>query len=114
MSRERQDEFAARSHQLAHWARELRFCDDLVAPIAGVDLTRDEGIRAGSTPEVLAGLRPVFRTAERGGTITEGDAGSLNDGASAVPGDAAHCLCASARRMRYATKNQIWRLPGKS
>ncbi|KUN75092.1 thiolase family protein [Streptomyces griseoruber] len=84
ISRERQDEFAARSHQLAHRAWESGFYDDLVVPVAGVDLTRDEGIRAGSTPEVLAGLRPVFRTAEQGGTITAGNASPLNDGASAV------------------------------
>ncbi|KUN58010.1 beta-ketoadipyl CoA thiolase [Streptomyces canus] len=82
--RERQDEFAARSHQLAHAAWESGFYDDLVTPVEGADLARDEGIRAGSTPEVLAGLRPVFRTAEQGGTITAGNASPLNDGASAV------------------------------
>ncbi|GAA3998622.1 thiolase family protein [Streptomyces sp. NBC_01352] len=84
ISRERQDEFAARSHQLAHAAWESGFYDDLVVPVEGVGLTRDEGIRAGSTPEVLAGLKPVFRTAEQGGTITAGNASPLNDGASAV------------------------------
>ncbi|MFF4117623.1 thiolase family protein [Streptomyces sp. NPDC001714] len=84
ISRERQDEFAARSHQLAHAAWESGFYDDLVAPVEGVDLTRDEGIRPGSTPEVLAGLKPVFRTPEQGGTITAGNASPLNDGASAV------------------------------
>jgi acetyl-CoA acetyltransferase family protein len=84
ISRERQDEFAARSHRLAHAAWESGFYDDLVAPVEGVGLARDEGIRAGSTPEVLAGLKPVFRTAEQGGTITAGNASPLNDGASAV------------------------------
>mgnify|MGYP001028904047 CR=1 FL=1 len=84
ISRERQDEFAARSHQLAHAAWESGFYDDLVVPVDGVDLTRDEGIRPGSTPEVLAGLKPVFRTPEQGGTITAGNASPLNDGASAV------------------------------
>ncbi|WP_217182542.1 thiolase family protein [Streptomyces sp. AC495_CC817] len=84
ISRERQDEFAARSHRLAHAAWESGFYDDLVAPVDGVDLTRDEGIRPGSTPEVLAGLKPVFRTPEQGGTITAGNASPLNDGASAV------------------------------
>lgn len=84
ISRERQDEFAARSHQLAHAAWESGFYDDLVAPVEGVDLTRDEGIRPGSTPEVLAGLKPVFRSREQGGTITAGNASPLNDGASAV------------------------------
>lgn len=84
ISRERQDEFAARSHRLAHTAWESGFYDDLVVPVEGVDLTRDESIRAGSTPEVLAGLKPVFRTPEQGGTITAGNASPLNDGASAV------------------------------
>jgi acetyl-CoA acetyltransferase family protein len=84
ISRERQDEFAARSHRLAHAAWESGFYDDLVAPVEGVDLTRDEGIRAGSTPQALAGLEPVFRTPEQGGTITAGNASPLNDGASAV------------------------------
>ncbi|GGW50742.1 thiolase family protein [Streptomyces galilaeus] len=84
ISRERQDEFAARSHRLAHEAWESGFYDDLVVPVEGVGLTRDEGIRAGSTPAVLAGLKPVFRTAEQGGTITAGNASPLNDGASAV------------------------------
>jgi acetyl-CoA acetyltransferase family protein len=84
ISRERQDEFAARSHQLAHAAWESGFYDDLVVPVEGADLTRDEGIRAGSTPEALAGLKPVFRTPEQGGTITAGNASPLNDGASAV------------------------------
>jgi acetyl-CoA acetyltransferase family protein len=84
IARERQDEFAARSHQLAHAAWESGFYDDLVAPVDGIGLTRDEGIRPGSTPEVLAGLKPVFRTPEQGGTITAGNASPLNDGASAV------------------------------
>ncbi|WEH13706.1 thiolase family protein [Streptomyces sp. VNUA24] len=84
ISRERQDEFAARSHRLAHQAWESGFYDDLVVPVEGTDLTRDEGIRPGSTPEVLAGLKPSFRTPEQGGTITAGNASPLNDGASAV------------------------------
>ncbi|MDW8804892.1 thiolase family protein [Streptomyces scabiei] len=84
ISRERQDAFAARSHRLAHEAWESGFYDDLVVPVEGADLTRDEGIRPGSTPEVLAGLKPSFRTPEQGGTITAGNASPLNDGASAV------------------------------
>ena len=84
ISRQRQDEFAAHSHQLAHAAWESGFYDDLVAPVEGVDLTRDEGIRPGTTPEALAGLKLVFRTPEQGGTITAGNASPLNDGASAV------------------------------
>ena len=81
ISRERQDEFAARSHVLADRAWADGFYDDLVVPVPGVDLPRDEGIRPGSTPETLAGLRPVFRP---DGTITAGNASPLNDGASAL------------------------------
>lgn len=81
ISRERQDAFAARSHQLAHQAWEDGFYNDLVVPIGGVDLARDEGIRVSSTVESLAALKPVFR---KDGTITAGNASPLSDGASAV------------------------------
>lgn len=84
ISRERQDEFAARSHHLADAAWEAGFYDDLVVPVEGVDLARDEGIRPGSTGAKLAGLKPSFRAASAGGTITAGNASPLNDGASAV------------------------------
>ena len=81
ISRERQDEFAARSHQRADAAWNDGFYDPLVVPIEGVELARDEGIRPGSTAEKLAGLKPVFR---KDGTITAGNASPLNDGASAL------------------------------
>jgi acetyl-CoA acetyltransferase family protein len=81
ISRERQDAFAARSHNRAHEAWESGFYDDLVVPVDGVDLKRDEGIRPGSSAEKLAGLKPSFRS---DGTITPGNASPLNDGASAV------------------------------
>ena len=81
ISRERQDEFAARSHNLAAAAWDEGFYDDLVVGVEGVDLERDEGIRPGSTAEKLAGLKPAFR---EDGTITPGNASPLNDGASAV------------------------------
>ena len=81
ISRERQDAFAARSHQLADAAWTEGFYDDLVVPVPGAELARDETIRPGSTPETLAKLKPAFRP---DGTITAGNASSLNDGASAV------------------------------
>jgi len=81
ISRERQDAFALRSHRLAHAAWEAGFYDDLVVPVPGTDLVRDEGIRADASAERLAGLKPVFRP---DGTITAGNASPLNDGASAV------------------------------
>jgi acetyl-CoA acyltransferase len=81
ISRERQDEFAARSHQLADAAWAAGFYDDLVVAVDGVHLSRDEGIRPGSTAEKLAGLKPSFR---KDGTITPANASPLNDGASAL------------------------------
>jgi acetyl-CoA C-acetyltransferase len=82
VSRERQDDFAARSHRLADEAWSDGVYDDLVVPVPGVDLARDESIRPDTTPERLAGLRTSFRT--EGGTVTAGNASPLNDGASAV------------------------------
>ncbi|CAB4759939.1 unannotated protein [freshwater metagenome] len=84
ISRERQDEFAARSHALAAQAWADGFYDDLVVPVPGVELARDESIRDGSTPDKLAGLKPSFRPADQSGTITAGNASPLNDGAAAV------------------------------
>jgi len=81
ISRVRQDEFAARSHNLADEAWTAGFYDDLVVPVEGVELSRDEGIRPGSSAGKLAKLKPSFRPE---GTITAGNASPLNDGASAV------------------------------
>ena len=81
ISRERQDEFAARSHNLAEAAWKAGFYDDLVVRVPGADLARDESIRPGSTAQTLAGLKPSFRP---DGTITAGNASPLNDGASAL------------------------------
>jgi acetyl-CoA acetyltransferase family protein len=81
ISRERQDEFSARSHELAAAAWADGFYDELVAPVDGVELTRDESIRDGTTADKLTRLKPVFRA---DGTITAGNASPLNDGASAL------------------------------
>jgi acetyl-CoA acyltransferase len=81
ISRERQDAFAARSHQLSDAAWNDGFYDDLTVSVPGADLARDEGIRPGSTAEKLAALKPSFRP---DGTITAGNASPLTDGASAV------------------------------
>ena len=81
ISRERQDEFAARSHRLAHNAWQSGFYDPLTITVPGTDLACDEGIRPDSTAESLARLKPAFRPS---GTITAGNASPLTDGASAV------------------------------
>jgi len=79
--RHRQDEFAATSHRLAARAWAAGFYDEIVVPVPGVDLARDENVRDDSTPEALAGLKPSFRP---DGTITAGNASPLSDGASAL------------------------------
>jgi acetyl-CoA acyltransferase len=78
ISREEQDEFALRSHTLADQAwDEGRF--EEVVPVPGADLERDEGIRADTSLEKLAKLKPAF---VEGGTVTAGNSSPLNDGAS--------------------------------
>jgi len=79
ISRERQDELAVRSHQLAHQAWEDGFYDGLVVPLD--ELERDEGIRPDASVESLTALKPAFRS---DGTITPGNASPLSDGASAL------------------------------
>ncbi|WP_146361052.1 thiolase family protein [Arthrobacter yangruifuii] len=87
ITRERQDEFAAASHARAAKAWEDGKYANLTVGVEGVDLDRDESIRAGSTVEKLATLRTVFRPVSddaSGGTVTAGNASPLNDGASAA------------------------------
>ena len=83
ISREDQDAFALRSHRLAASAWDEGRYDTEVALVPGVDLARDEAIRASSSLESLAGLKPAFRAADVG-TVTAGNSSPLNDGASAV------------------------------
>ncbi|MEN8675211.1 thiolase family protein [Nocardioides sp.] len=88
IARERQDEFAARSHRCAAAAWDDGFYDDLVvavpADLGATELVRDESLRPGTTTDKLAGLSPSFRPADQGGTITAGNASPLNDGAAAL------------------------------
>ena len=83
ITRERQDEFALRSHHLAAAARDAgRFDAELVPVTTGKgEVTSDEGIKADITLEELAGKRPAFR---KGGTVTGGNSSPLNDGAAAL------------------------------
>ncbi|HEY3553306.1 MAG TPA: thiolase family protein, partial [Solirubrobacterales bacterium] len=87
ISREDQDAFALRSHQRAVAAREDgRFDEEIVAVEARqgretVTVAADEGPRADTSLEKLAKLRPAFR---EGGTVTAGNASSLNDGAACL------------------------------
>jgi acetyl-CoA C-acetyltransferase len=86
ISRAEQDEWAARSHERAADASKRGRLAEEIVPVGvpqrkGEPLVvdQDEGIRPGTTPEKLAGLRPAF-----GGTITAGNASQLSDGAAAV------------------------------
>ncbi|MFB7495503.1 thiolase family protein [Streptomyces sp. NPDC056161] len=82
--RERQDEFALRSHRLAAAARRDGHFDDEILPVRrpdGVVVDSDECIREDTSLEKLAGLRPVFR---QGGTVTAGNASPMNDGAAGL------------------------------
>jgi acetyl-CoA acetyltransferase family protein len=81
ISREQQDEFALHSHRKAAAAWDAgRFADEVV-PVDDVELERDENIRADTSLEKLAKLRPVFR---KDGTVTAGNSSPMNDGASAL------------------------------
>jgi acetyl-CoA C-acetyltransferase len=82
VSRARQDEYAARSHALACATRDAGGFDVEVVPVAGVE--RDQRPRAGLSVERLARLRPAFRDAADGGTVTAGNACGVNDGAAVV------------------------------
>ena len=83
ITREAQDAFAAASHRKASAAWGAGIYDDEVVPVPGVALTRDESIRAESTVEALAALKPAFRPAGIG-TVTAGNSSPLNDGAAAM------------------------------
>ena len=88
ISRARQDEFSARSHQLAAAAIAAgKFAQEIVAvPVAQrkgdpILVTTDEGVRGETTSESLGALRGAF---EKDGTITAGNASQISDGGGAV------------------------------
>jgi acetyl-CoA C-acetyltransferase len=88
ITRTDQDEFSARSHQLAAAASKNGAFDEEIVPVGvpqrrgePVIVTEDEGIRAATTVESLAALRPAFAA---DGTITAGSASQISDGACAV------------------------------
>ena len=87
-TREEQDEFSAKSHELAAAAiKEGRFADEIV-PVSlpqrkgdPIVVSEDEGVRPGTTAESLSKLKPAFVA---GGTLTAGNASQISDGAAAV------------------------------
>ncbi|WP_425861263.1 acetyl-CoA C-acetyltransferase [Arthrobacter sp. TWP1-1] len=83
ISREAQDELALASHKNLAAAYDRNFFDDLVTPFRG--LNRDSNLRADSTLEKLASLKPAFgRSLGENATMTAGNSTPLTDGASAV------------------------------
>ncbi|SRR5579875_1292331 len=88
ISRERQDVFAAGSHEKAAAAAKAGRLREEIVPITApsrrgdpIEIDSDEGIRPETTPESLSVLRPAF---DPEGTITAGNASQLSDGAAAV------------------------------
>jgi 3-oxoadipyl-CoA thiolase len=87
ISREDQDAFALRSHQRAVAAAEAGLFAEEIVPIEApkgretVVVEADEGPRPDASLEKMAALRPVFR---EGGTVTAGNASTLNDGAACL------------------------------
>lgn len=84
VSRQEQDEFAARSQQLYERSAEAGFWKREITPVALSDgrvIDVDESPRKGTTFEKLSELKPVFRPQ---GTVTAGNACPLNDGAAAL------------------------------
>jgi len=88
IGRQAQDEFAAQSHQRAAEAIKNGLFADEITPVNipqrkgdPLEVTEDEGVRADTTVESLARLRPAFG---KDGTITAGSASQISDGAAAV------------------------------
>ncbi len=88
IGREAQDAFSARSHQRAALATKNGLFAEEIVPVLipqrrgePIEFTEDEGIRADTTPESLAKLRPAFT---KDGTITAGSSSPISDGAAAV------------------------------
>jgi acetyl-CoA C-acetyltransferase len=80
ITRQEQDELAVQSHRNLAAAYDTGFLDDLVTPYLGLE--RDQNLRADSSVEKLAKLKPVF--GGENGTMTAGNSTPLSDGASAV------------------------------
>ncbi|MBZ0306653.1 MAG: acetyl-CoA C-acetyltransferase [Anaerolineae bacterium] len=87
VTRQEMDELAVRSHQLAAQATESGKFAAEITPVTIKDrkgetvISRDEGIRADTTIEALAKLKPAF---EENGSVTAGNAPGMNDGAAAL------------------------------
>nr|MBS0038145.1 3-oxoadipyl-CoA thiolase [Saprospiraceae bacterium] len=91
ISREDQDQFAARSQMKAaearkngRLAREITEVSIARRKMEDLIFSEDEFIKPNTKPEILAKLRPAFKPGAEGGTVTAGNASGLNDGAAAT------------------------------
>jgi acetyl-CoA C-acetyltransferase len=107
ITRTRQDEFAARSHELAHAAATRGDFNEEIVEVAiegrkgaRTLVTSDEGVRSETTTVSLSKLRPAFI---EGGTITAGNASQISDGAAVV-------LVMSEKRVRELEMTPIGEL----
>jgi len=82
ISRADQDEFSALSHKKMAEGQKRGHFDNELVPVAGVDA--DDGVRADTTAESISGLKPIFKAAEEGGSVTAANSSQVTDGASAV------------------------------
>jgi len=82
IERQEQDEFALKSHQNAASAIDEGFHDDLIVPCAGI--YRDNNVRADSSLEKMAAMKPAFDRKSGFGTLTAANSTPLTDGASSV------------------------------
>lgn len=81
ISRDEQDAFATRSHQLAAAAWASGTFDNQIVQVPGAELATDESLRSDTTPATLGNLKPAFRA---DGTVTAGNSSPLSDGAAAL------------------------------
>lgn len=102
ISRQQQDAFAAHSQQKAEAAQKAgKFVDEIIPVVIPqkkgdpIIFAQDEGIRPGTTTESLAKLRAAFKP---DGTVTAGNASTINDGAAAV------IVCSAAKAKELGLK----------
>jgi acetyl-CoA C-acetyltransferase len=111
VTREEQDAYAAESHRRAAAATDAGLFTDEILPVTlpqkkgpAVVVDRDEPIRADTTVEALAKLKPAFKS---GGTVTAGNAPGVNDGAAAL-------VIMSAARARALGREPLARIVGQA
>ena len=118
ISRAMQDQLACESQRRAAAAIAAGYLGEQIVPVeiamrkGTVLFDTDEHVRAATTVEVLAGMKPAFK--KDGGTVTAGNASGINDGASAVvlvAGDRLQALNVKPLAAWWATHTRAWTRP---